>query len=95
MRVTSAAGKSMEVRLANESSSTVQEILDAVSLEWGVPAARHQLIFRGKALSPAQTLKEAGIADSDEILLRGKMRGGCAAGCHLCGSGAGCRCDIM
>ena len=86
MRVTSAAGKSMEVRLANDSSSTVQEILDAVALEWGAP---------GKALSPAQTLREAGVGDADEIILRGKLRGGCGASCNLCGAGAGCRCDIM
>ena len=94
MRVTSAAGKTMEVRLAND-ASTVQDILDSVSLEWGVPAARHQLLFRGKRLEASKSLKEVGLSDSDELVLRGKLHGGCGASCNLCGAGAGCRCEIL
>lgn len=93
MRVTSAAGKSMEISLAN--ASTAQEVLDAVSREWGLPAERHQLLFRGKPLSPTAQLRELGVVEDEVLHFRSTLRGGCSAGCHLCGSGAGCRCAIV
>jgi hypothetical protein len=93
MRVKSATGKSMEVRVG-EDTPTVQDVLDVVALEWDIPAAKHQLLLRGTRLNPEHTLKEAGVGEDDEMLLRGKLRGGCV-GCNLCGVGGECCCSVQ
>jgi ubiquitin C len=64
------------ITLSRHPDDTIEDVMNAIEDQTGIPIAQQRLIFGGRQLDPSQTLSQSGIQAGSTLHLVGRVIGG-------------------